>query len=76
MPSYPTRGDQLRALAGRLQAAQAPYYLHSSRGPSEPAPGWYWRPAGAQHPVYLAANYLDAYVKLRGLLDAAGRDAA
>jgi hypothetical protein len=77
MPSYPTRAEQLRALAGRLGAEQVPYYLHSPRGAGEPAPGWYWRPAGAQHPAYLAANHMDAYVKLHGLVAAAiGRDAA
>jgi hypothetical protein len=68
-PSAGTRGDQLRSLAIRLQADVAPYYLHRPRKHSEPAPGWYWQPAGAGHPHYLAANSWDAYAKLRRLLD-------
>lgn len=68
-PSYPTARSRLRALAVRLNAAEPPYYLHTPRGDAEPAPGWYWRPAGAQHPAYLSHNHYDAYVKLRRLLD-------
>lgn len=68
-PSTGSRGDQLRSLALRLRADELPYYLHRPRKVAEPAPGWYWRPAGAEHPQYLAYNSWDAYAKLRKLLD-------
>jgi hypothetical protein len=68
-PSHNNRAEALRSLALRLRADALPYYLHTPRGPAEPAPGWYWRPYGAAHPVYLAHNHLDAYAKLRRLLD-------
>lgn len=64
MPAYANRGELLGGLAKRLGAAQAPYYLHSPREPSEPAPGWYWRPEGAEHPQYLGHNFLAAYAAL------------
>lgn len=57
-------GAALRSLALRLRAGEAPYYLSRPRSEHEPAPGWYWRPQGAEQPVYLAANHYDAYVKL------------
>lgn len=61
-------GAALRSLALRLRAGEAPYYLSRPRGPHEPAPGWYWKPAGVEQPTYLAANHYDAYVKLTMLL--------
>lgn len=65
-----TRSDELRSLALRLGAERSPYYLHRPRGTGEPAPGWYWQPAGAEHPQYIAASFPEAYVKLREQLDA------
>jgi hypothetical protein len=69
MAASETRGEALRSLALRLVADVPPYYLHRPRRVCEPAPGWYWQPAGAAHPRYLGFNHYDAYARLRALLD-------
>jgi hypothetical protein len=74
MPAYGTRADLLGGLARRLGAEEVPYYLHNPRAPSEPAPGWYWRPAGATHPQYLAHGYLAAHYALTRLYEIATED--
>jgi hypothetical protein len=68
MPAYNNRAEQLAGVARRMRPDALPYYLHRARSDAEPAPGWYWRPAGAAHPHYLGANYLTAYVKLDALV--------
>jgi hypothetical protein len=73
----PERRDRLRRLARPLKPAVAPYYLHRPLSESEPAPGWYWTPAGLEHPVYLGYSVVDAEISLRRALaleEAAERD--
>jgi hypothetical protein len=60
---------RLKRFSLRLRAGEHPYYLHSPRGPSEPAPGWYWKPANAEHPQYLGFNSFDAEYTLRRKLE-------
>lgn len=68
--AYGSAGARLRSLSLRLGAAEHPYYLHTPRLQTEPAPGWYWRPSGAEHPEYLGYNSFEADHKLRTRLDA------
>jgi hypothetical protein len=68
--AFGSAASRLRSHSLRLRADEHPYYLHTPRGRTEPAPGWYWRPRGAQHPVYLAHNSHEAEYQLRLKLDA------
>jgi hypothetical protein len=55
----------LRRLAEPLEPRGYPYYLHVPRDAAQPAPGWYWIPAGSEHPEYLGASFYDAENALR-----------
>lgn len=68
--AWPTAAKRLRATARKLGYDREPYYLHTPNGPAEPAPGWYWRAAGATHPEYLGYNHIDAEIALRDRLRA------
>jgi hypothetical protein len=72
MPRAAKRGrsaprEWLRRLAEPHEPRAHPYYLHVPRDARQPAPGWYWVPADAEHPVYLGASAFDAERKLREL---------
>lgn len=67
MGAYRSNGARLRSHTLRLRAAEHPYYLHSPRGEHERAPGWYWRPAGAERPEYLGCSHIEAEIALRTL---------
>lgn len=62
--------DRLRELAGELEPAKAPWFVSQptfrSRTPSQ---GWWWIPAGQEHPAYLGHNHITAEVQLRTLID-------
>jgi hypothetical protein len=74
--AYGSAGARLKSLTLRLSADTHPYYLHNPRGHAEPAPGWYWTPAGAAHPAYLGHNSYAAHARLTELLRAARAAAA
>jgi hypothetical protein len=83
MPSDPRAGNRrLNRAARPLRPATAPYYMSMPRpGIERSGPGWYWTPASADAPEYLAYNSVDAELRLRELaaaLDAgdAGQAAA
>lgn len=61
--------DRLAVAAAPLRPARSPYYLQTPDGSSEPAPGWYMIPAGAEHPTYLGANLFAAHLTLTRLID-------
>jgi hypothetical protein len=58
------RGKLLCKMAQPLEPAEAPYYTWSVDPPRHPAPGWYWVPAGFEHPVYLGFNSTWAAIEL------------
>lgn len=57
----------LRRLAEPFEPRAYPFYLHTPRPPSQPAPGWYWWPADEPAPVYLGASSYDAERALEAL---------
>jgi hypothetical protein len=65
------RRFRLHRVARRLKPRPEtmPYYLHSGRSTYEQAAGWYFTPAGAEHPAWLADNAVDAEIRLRGLVE-------
>jgi hypothetical protein len=67
--AYGSAAGRLKSLSLRLDPLNVhPYYLHVPRGDAEPAPGWYYQPAGAAAPVYIGHNSYEADFKLRILL--------
>lgn len=55
-------------MAGPLKPAQLPYYVDSADF-VHLAIGWYWRPAGVEHPAFLGHNHIVAEMTLRRLLE-------
>jgi hypothetical protein len=67
MPS-PRGWQRLGRLAEPLQPNKPPYHVAAVRK-GHPAPGWYWMPAGVEHPAYLGFNHIHAEMTLLQLLD-------
>lgn len=60
---YRSPRKRLHWLAEQLEPDQLPYHVdHVDRG--HRAPGWYWRPAGVEHAVYLGFNHVMAEIAL------------
>lgn len=67
MPVIPPK-ERLARLAAGLQPAERPYYI-ASADRRHMAVGWYWRPAGVEHPAFLGHNHVVAEMTLHKLLD-------
>ena len=66
------RTDKLARLAKPLRPTRAPWFQADAPPGLEaafPAPGWYWVPAGAQVAEWLARDYVEAYHRLRRLIE-------
>lgn len=67
MPS-PPHSRRLSRVAKPLKPAAAPYYVdHVDL--RHRAPGWYYRPDGVGHDVYLGFNHVMAEIALLEVLD-------
>lgn len=64
MPSW----KRLHRVAAPLEPQELPYHV-ASADRRHRATGWYWRPAGVGHPVYLGHNHIVAEMALLEVLD-------
>ena len=65
--------QRLSRLAKQLRPETEPYYVRFPPPGFErefPAAGWYWKPAGHDHVVFLAASEISAAIALQRLIDA------
>jgi hypothetical protein len=64
----PPHSKRLGRVAAPLEPEQPPYHVdHVDR--RHRAPGWYWRPPGVEHAVYLGYNHVLAEIALIEVLD-------
>lgn len=66
--STPPHAATLAKLAAPLEPDEPPYWVNRVRLRHR-APGWYWRPADVNHPVYLGYNHIMAGAALLQHLD-------
>jgi hypothetical protein len=66
----PRHGERLRRLSEPLKPVRAPYYVNTFTPGHSHGYGWYWQPAGAERPVWLAVNHVHAEIALLSLLGA------
>lgn len=64
----PPHSRRLGRVAEALEPARAPYHV-ACVDRRHRAPGWYWRPAGVEHAVYLGYNHVMAEIALLEALD-------
>jgi hypothetical protein len=64
----PPAWKRLHRLAATLEPDQLPYFV-ASVDRRHRAPGWYWRPAGVPHAVYLGYNRIVAEIALLEVVD-------
>lgn len=63
---------RLARLAKPLRPAVDPYYMRLPPPGLErefPAAGWYWKPAGHDHVVFLGASEINAAIALQRIID-------
>jgi hypothetical protein len=65
------RAQRLSALAGELEPKKAPWWVNQpSSRMGTPSQGWWWIPAGGQHPAFLGHNSITAEIQLQELINA------
>jgi hypothetical protein len=61
---------RLAKVAAPLEPVRPPWFVRQPAFRSRtPSMGWWWIPAGHEHPVFLGHNHIIAEVQLLGLIE-------